>query len=297
MFFKSLWEDSARPISRNSAASLPLSSTSIKSQTARVIYRRLKRVLYLQWRGILIVTIVLVDVIFFAVIFLYLDKLEASVLNNDTRIIPWVMCLVKSGGNRDACFALSRDWLVSEPTVGAMLIMISLLGIELFVLIFRWSLISGWKEKWTQNKGREFVSIDARKDPGSPNPPTFELRKIDGRLQIDYDRKNSGSSMGTDAESIQPHFYPNVRADSVPNSPAPAYSPRRHGEEDIFPSMSRPTASLVRNFSSPRIRPRDTIERSPSYTFASSGARHMTTPALPPINFRERSISPPGQAL
>jgi len=337
VFFNSLWEDSARPLSQGSAKSLPMSVASAKSQRARVIYRRLKSVLYLQWRGMLIVTIVLVDVIFFAVVFVYLDKLEESMLHDYTRVLPWVLCLIENQGDRNPCFQYSHKWLISEPTIGAMLLMISLLGIELFVLLFRWSLIAGWKERWialTQRGGnqQEFVSLDARKSPFSPEPPTYELRKMGGRLQIDYSDRKSW-----DPHTVRPTLPSSILEDvaTTPNSPAPIYSPPRQreqrfqqqreeeeseqSEEDISPmtpldqQYRRNTPPMVtRNFSSLRMSTRPThhettMDWDPSSSFASSdpqsaftsrGGRHMTTPSLPPpTEFETRPLSPPGQAL
>lgn len=307
-------------MSHGSAKSLPMSVMSAKSQRARVIYRRLKSVLYLQWRGMLIVTIVLVDVIFFAVVFVYLDKIEVSVLHDYTRVMPWVICLIENGGNRDQCFKFSHKWLISEPTIGAMLIMISLLGIELFVLLFRWSLITGWKERWTaltKGKPQEFVSLDARKAQFDPNTPTYELRKLGGRLRMDYtDRKS------WDPHTMRPTSPNDILDDNIttPNSPAPIYLPRRREQEedDVSPMTPLDTQTRrhtpppvpARNFSSPRIRNAQaerTMDWDPSASFASSdpaivfaksGARHMTTPSLPPpTEFEGRPLSPPGQAL
>jgi hypothetical protein len=318
-----------------------MSVMSAKSQRGRVIYRRLKSVLYLQWRGMLIVTIVLVDVIFFAVVFVYLDKLEESMLHDYKRVLPWVVCLIENKGDRNPCFRYSHKWLISEPTIGAMLLMISLLGIELFVLLFRWSLITGWKERWTaltqpKENNQEFVSLDARKSPFSPEPPTYELRKMGGRLRIDYaDRKS------WDPHTVQPTYPNNILDDAVstPNSPVPIYSPpppRPHEEEeeeeeesdqqseesDISPmtpldQQRRHTPPmLARNFSSlkrtirhspPTTHNENTMDWDPSSTFAASdpqsaftsrGARHMTTPSLPPpTEFEGRPLSPPGQAM
>lgn len=300
-------------MSQGSAKSLPMSVMSAKSQRARVIYRRLKSVLYLQWRGMLIVTIVLVDVIFFAVVFVYLDKIEVSMLHDYTRVLPWVICLIENGGNRDQCFKFSHKWLISEPTIGAMLIMISLLGIELFVLLFRWSLITAWKERWTaltKGKPQEFVSLDARKAQFDPNTPTYELRKLGGRLQIDYSDRKSW-----DPHTMRPTSPTNLLDDNAttPNSPAPIYSPprrREHQEDDVSPitpldSQTRrytPPVVPARNFSSPRIRNAQserTMAWDPATSFARGGARHMTTPSLPPpTEFEERRpLSPPGQAL
>lgn len=118
--------------------------------------------LWLQWRGIVIVIILLVDVIFFSVVFVYLDDFETS-LNNYSRVEPWLICLAESGGDKSKCYALGAKLLISESTVVAVLILLSLSGIELFVMLFRWSIITGWKQLIISKLStkREFVSLDA----------------------------------------------------------------------------------------------------------------------------------------
>lgn len=306
VYFNSIWPNSAKLGTQRSADSLPTSTRSVKSQRARTIYRRLKSVLYLQWRGILIVTIVLVDVIFFAVVFVYLDKLEASVLTDKQRVLPWALCLIESGGDRTACLKYSQAWLISEPTIGAMLIMISLIGIELFALLFRWSLLTGWRDRWSPGNQHDFVSFDARKDPAlNPKTPTFELRKLDGRLKMDYaDRKSIDSSDFTDPENTRLDSYANALSDAASEDPVPVYSPKRRPEDDTSPHTShgrlREGASSppTRNFSSPKMKMEDTMAWNPSSTFARSEARHVAAPSLAPVHYGYRdSTTLPGQAL
>lgn len=134
-----------------------------KRQTARAMWRRLRSVLFLQWRSILIVTITLVDVIFFCVIFVYEDDLENSVLHNYIKAEPWIICLVESAGDKKACLSLTEGWLIGMPWLAAVLIMLSLISIEIFFLLFRWSLLSGWRDFFWKSikRKRDFVSLDA----------------------------------------------------------------------------------------------------------------------------------------
>ncbi|GAB7347449.1 hypothetical protein MBLNU459_g4365t1 [Dothideomycetes sp. NU459] len=178
VYLKSLWandQDVSTHSSNPNNEHLPSYTTSIRTQTARAIYRRVKSVLALQWRGILIVTICLVDVIFFAVVFVYLDDVENSLLHDFARAESWVLCLVSTGGDKDQCLSLGQKWLVPESTVAAVLVMLSLISIELFLLTFRWSLMTAWWDFFTQKftKKHEFVSLDAlapRSYAGSEGP-------------------------------------------------------------------------------------------------------------------------------
>lgn len=175
-----------------------------------------------------------------------------------------------------------------------------------------------------RGRNQEFVSLDARKSPFSPEPPTYELRKMGGRLQIDYSDRKSW-----DPHTVRPTLPSSILEDvtTTPNSPAPIYSPARpreeeeseQSEEDILPmtpldqQYRRNTPPiLTRNFSSLRMSTRPThhettMDWDPSSSFANSdpqsvftsrGGRHMTTPSLPPpTEFETRPLSPPGQAL
>lgn len=119
-------------------------------------------------------TITLVDVIFFAVVFVYLDGLESSLISSYTRVEPWVLCLILSGGDKNRCLAESEQWLVNESVVGAVLIMLSLIGIEVFCLLFRRTFLTGWKEFFIAkfSKKEEFVSLNAL----SPQPQLSHSR-------------------------------------------------------------------------------------------------------------------------
>lgn len=91
----------------------------------RQAYRRVRRVLELQWRGIAIVLLIITDVIFFAVVFVYLDNNEAAVLTDQARAETWLLCLVEFSGNKNKCLHLAGPLVVNEATVMAVLILLS----------------------------------------------------------------------------------------------------------------------------------------------------------------------------
>ena len=93
VYLKNLFTDQSAESSTVSGSGLPSYNQSVRTQTARVVWRRLQKVLWLQWRGIAIVTIILVDVIFFSVVFVWLDGLQSSVAKDWSKVEPWLLCL------------------------------------------------------------------------------------------------------------------------------------------------------------------------------------------------------------
>jgi hypothetical protein len=91
----------------------------------RQAYRRIRRVIELQWRGILIVLIIIADVIFFAVVFVFMDDLEANIIKNPLKSEDWLGCLVKTGGDKNACLSFTNSLVVNEATVMSVLILLS----------------------------------------------------------------------------------------------------------------------------------------------------------------------------
>lgn len=91
----------------------------------RQAYRRIRRVIELQWRGIVIVLIIIADVIFFAVVFVFMDDLETNILKNPTKSRDWLGCLISTEGNKNACLSFAQDLVVNEATVMSVLVLLS----------------------------------------------------------------------------------------------------------------------------------------------------------------------------
>jgi hypothetical protein len=147
-----------------SSAGLPSYTTSMRTRSARAVYRRVRKVLWLQWRGITVVVFILVDVIFFSVVFIWLNSLTTHARDNVEELMPFLLCLMKNPTNPEPCFPLGQELAVNESTVIAVLMMLSIAGIQVFVLLARGSMFSGWLELFRNkfSKNREFVSLDAR---------------------------------------------------------------------------------------------------------------------------------------
>lgn len=109
----------------NNSTGLPSYTNSIGTVTPRQAYRRVRRVIELQWRGIAIVILIVADVVFFAIVFVFLDNNEQAFVKDPTRAQPWIACLITSAGNKNKCLELANPLIVNEATVMAVLILLS----------------------------------------------------------------------------------------------------------------------------------------------------------------------------
>lgn len=73
----------------------------------------------LQWRGIVIVLIILCDVILFAVVFVFQDNTVVAAKENSQLAMPWVKCLMATGGDKNSCLEQANGLVVSLPSVTA----------------------------------------------------------------------------------------------------------------------------------------------------------------------------------
>ena len=130
VYIRSLFEDSDNSTSQASSHGLPSYSSrsgSIKTVTAKQAYRRIQKVIALQWRGTVIVLIIIVNVVFLAVVFVQMDNTVTAAVHHLERAEPWLLCLVMNDGNKNACLdkVKSADLVTSEATVMAVLILLS----------------------------------------------------------------------------------------------------------------------------------------------------------------------------
>ncbi|KAI9930126.1 hypothetical protein MW887_011936 [Aspergillus wentii] len=144
------------------SSGLPSYSASITTVTARQAYKRIRRVLQLQWRGVALVLIIIGNVIFFAVVFIKLDNAVTPNEANVKKAIPWLLCLVTTEGDRKACAKKAEVLGPNEATLLALLILLSLVGLWNFILFARPSMFVGWVDFFRSKFGkeREFISAD-----------------------------------------------------------------------------------------------------------------------------------------
>lgn len=106
-------------------SSQPNYSVSIRTMTPRQAYRRVRRVISLQWRGIAIVLIIIADVIFFSIIFVFQDNIVQAVTHDPKVGENWIMCLVGASGDKKKCLNHASSLVVNEATVSAVLLLLA----------------------------------------------------------------------------------------------------------------------------------------------------------------------------
>lgn len=121
-----------------SSVGLPSYTNSVRTLSARAVYRRVRKVLWLQWRGITIVVFILVDVIFFSVVFIWLNALTSQAAENVDKLNPFILCLINNYAQPDPkpdpCFVLGQDLVVDDSTIIAVLMMLS---VGRFIVVHR----------------------------------------------------------------------------------------------------------------------------------------------------------------
>ncbi|KAJ5974094.1 hypothetical protein N7481_011304 [Penicillium waksmanii] len=161
IYLRSLFDKSASTTDNSSG--IPSYTSSVRTQTARQAYRRVKRVVQLQWRGVALVLIIIGNVIFFAVVFLDLDREVEPTPANMKKALPWLMCLMETGGNKNKCINYASSLGPNEATLLAVVYLLSLVGFWNFILYVRPTMFSGWLDLCRRGFTRrnDFVSADA----------------------------------------------------------------------------------------------------------------------------------------
>ncbi|KAL1902820.1 hypothetical protein Sste5346_000731 [Sporothrix stenoceras] len=239
---------------------LPSYSNSIRTMTPRQAYRRVRRVIQLQWRGIAIVMIIVTDVIFFSIIFVFQDNTVAAISADPTKATTWLICLATHNGDKNQCLNDAAAFTVNEATIGAVLVLFSMNGLWLVFLLGRWSMIHGWIDLLTpasrRTAKREFVSVDARLDDLKKDTRSYEMLSRDASSSV----MEAGSGGGHGGKGMDA---------------AMAMSSAGNKDNDIVTSFSSPTGVASRAIMSPSM----TGSRGPS---ASPGSIHESTRVASP---------------
>nr|OQO20057.1 hypothetical protein B0A51_15686 [Rachicladosporium sp. CCFEE 5018] len=281
VYLKNLWSDSPANSTSASGSGLPSYSNSMRTQTARAVYQRLKKVLWLQWRGISIVTIILVDVIFFVIVFVSLDGIQNRILHDIRRIEPWLICLVANAANKDQCLDLVQGWLVNESTVVAVLFLLGLSGLQVTLFLARPSVFPAWADFFRNRFGQrqEFVSLDARPDNMRTHSKAELLRMERGHQATTFEmqKPSYSSTMATEPESLHLDMKSLETSATVISSPSESYrSPLRmepsldlpYGHDRMSPALDHgntpPSMATTSTFPQQRQIP-ETYSRNPRH--------------------------------
>lgn len=103
-------------------------TNSVITLSPRQAYRRVRRVIQLQWKGIAIVLIIITDVIFFSVVFVFQDNTIQDVKNHPEISQAWLACLagaIAKGGSKDDCLKEASKLVAGEGTILAVLFLLA----------------------------------------------------------------------------------------------------------------------------------------------------------------------------
>ncbi|PSN67167.1 hypothetical protein BS50DRAFT_588169 [Corynespora cassiicola Philippines] len=110
-------------------------------------WTNVKRLFLLQWRNILVSIFVIIGTISFLIVFWTQDSKLGRVFNDPENIKPvktWIICQTLSRGDKDECRKYVDGFTVNRASVVTSLILASLVGIEIFILLFRLSMLQAW---------------------------------------------------------------------------------------------------------------------------------------------------------
>ncbi|EXJ87048.1 hypothetical protein A1O3_04005 [Capronia epimyces CBS 606.96] len=220
VYMKSFLDD--KPTT-NASSQAPTYSNSVRTLSARQTYRRVKKLVVLQWRGASIVLVIIAEVVFFSVVFVSMDnstQVNEQLLQKAT---PWISCLVLAQGDKNQCLPYARGLVKSEGVVLAVLIILGLSGFWCLMFLGRWHMTQGWMEffRLRFHRQHEFVSADARRL--STDPRTYEMLSGTGPpLNIQSPDRvltspNPRSDFSPEPDSKRDHFIP-ARAYVNPDS-------------------------------------------------------------------------------
>lgn len=174
IYVRSVMEDS--PATEGTSSHHTPYSGSAATLSARHTYRRVKSVVQLQWRGIATILTILGNVIYFAIIFLRLDKTAQKTPENTAKQKPWIGCLIDTGGDRFACAEEGGSFGPNEAATIAVLIMLAMSGLWTVLFLGHLSILRACYDFIKQKVLRrdEFVSMDARGN-GTHSRATYEM--------------------------------------------------------------------------------------------------------------------------
>ncbi len=122
VYLKSLVDD--KTTTNSSGGRAPTYSGSISTASARATYRRVKRVIELQWRGATIVLLIIGEVTFFSVVFVSMDNSSQVSTATLVKARDWLTCLALNSGDKNQCLHLVGGLVKSEGVVLAVLIVL-----------------------------------------------------------------------------------------------------------------------------------------------------------------------------
>lgn len=117
---------------------------SSRSRTARATARRVYEALVLQWRSLAIVAVAIATTAMVCVVFIVFDdKLTERAFANTDELVPWIICLISSQ-DKEKCLQFTGPILLPESLAVATLFVLGFVGVEGFLLLWRFDMVKAW---------------------------------------------------------------------------------------------------------------------------------------------------------
>ncbi|KAF2712474.1 hypothetical protein K504DRAFT_204898 [Pleomassaria siparia CBS 279.74] len=270
-------------------------------------WNNVKHVLFLQWRNLLVSVFVIFGSIGFFIVFWTQDGKLGMVFNNAENIMPvetWVVCLTLYKGDKDVCREYVKPFTVPRGAVLTSLIMASLVGIEIFILLFRVSMMHAWKDVFVRLSHRartgrpptpeltslshaeklqprggkvpSFASTLGDDDTSTPSPNTMSLSNARNSGAIELGGLDAGSSSSSSS-----------RRTSLRDRPGFERPPTTTSETGAI----APPASIIRGSIIPTLPPSPPHPRSRSTSHPAPNHHHHHRASLPPLSASSSSPS------
>ena len=99
----------------------------------RLAWRRVHRVMLLQWRSIVLSIMVIVEALYFSTVYVAQQRAaeEDAQPPHTAQIEAWALCLITSGGDKNQCLDKAQALGIPERTVVASLFMASVSEIDM----------------------------------------------------------------------------------------------------------------------------------------------------------------------
>ncbi|KAF1959644.1 hypothetical protein CC80DRAFT_514137 [Byssothecium circinans] len=136
-----------RTIWREHRSSSANSSQQRRAKQKLETWSHVRRLFLLQWRNILVSIFVIIGSLSFFIVFWTQDGKLGKVFNDPENIKPvktWIICQTLSKGDKEECRKYVDNFTVNQTAVLTSLILASLVGIEIFVLLFRKPMLTAW---------------------------------------------------------------------------------------------------------------------------------------------------------
>ncbi|KAK1911571.1 hypothetical protein P3342_012873 [Pyrenophora teres f. teres] len=245
-----------------------------------------KKLFLLQWRNILVSVFVLAGSLVFFFVFWTQDRKLGSVLNDSrdiTQVKTWIICQTLSRGDKKECRKYVKGFTVREADVLVALILASLVGIEIFILLFRRSMAQAWLDLF-----KRLPSFYQAYQPLGRRPQTPELTTFENpdKYSLPSPAERRHGSRFVEGLEIVPSSSGSYEARE--QIPPPLRSPPPHSPADSppppVPTLQRENSKAVRPYQPVLANSASETCNTASASFASSNvlssppAIHITSP-------------------